>query len=139
MSTPLISAVSLPYDYDARATCPKWLVFLDTVLEGDVERIKLLQQWFGYLLTPDTTLHAFMVLEGEGAEAFRRDQVELEDGLAEVAAVIPRVAPGGEVHVVVLGGSLLCHSLCSRKKPSFSCAARSEYEKSTMSSTARSV
>jgi putative DNA primase/helicase len=61
------SAVCLPYDYDAAADCPQWHSFLNRVLEGDAERIELLQQWFGYLLTPDTSLHAFMVLEGEGA------------------------------------------------------------------------
>jgi len=61
------SAVNLPYDYDSNAKCPLWLDFLNRVLEGDKERIELLQQWFGYLLTPDTSLQAFMVLEGEGA------------------------------------------------------------------------
>jgi P4 family phage/plasmid primase-like protien len=37
------------------------------VLEGDQERIRLLQEWFGYCLTPDTSQHKFLVLEGEGA------------------------------------------------------------------------
>jgi len=61
------SSVRFPYDYDPNATCPKWLGFLHRVLEGDAERIRLLQQWFGYILTPDTSLHSFLVLEGEGA------------------------------------------------------------------------
>jgi putative DNA primase/helicase len=61
------STVALPYDYDAKATCPQWLRFLHTVFEDDEERIQLLQQWFGYLLTPDTSQQSFMVLEGEGA------------------------------------------------------------------------
>jgi hypothetical protein len=47
--------------------CPRWLRFLEEVLEGDKDRISLLQEWFGYCLTHDTSLHAFMVLEGSGA------------------------------------------------------------------------
>jgi putative DNA primase/helicase len=52
---------------DDRAQCPTWLKFLDEVLERDIERISLLQEWFGYCLTPDTSQHKFMILEGEGA------------------------------------------------------------------------
>jgi putative DNA primase/helicase len=61
------SGVRLPYDYEPLAKCPRWLAFLDRVLEGDEERIQLLQEWCGYLLTPDTSLQRFLVLEGEGA------------------------------------------------------------------------
>ena len=57
---------TFPYDYNAAATCPGWLKFLDEVLEGDQERIRLLQQWFGYCLTADTTQQKFVVAVGEG-------------------------------------------------------------------------
>jgi putative DNA primase/helicase len=61
------TAVCLPQEYDAGATAPKWNAFLDEVLEGDAERIGLLQEWFGYSLVYDTKLHKFMMLEGDGA------------------------------------------------------------------------
>ncbi|MEX2025863.1 MAG: phage/plasmid primase, P4 family, partial [Pirellulaceae bacterium] len=61
------SAVCLPYDFDVTATCPKWEAFLERNLELDPERIKLLQEWAGYLLLPDTGFQRFLVLEGEGA------------------------------------------------------------------------
>lgn len=61
------STVCLPYDFDIAATCPKWEAFLDRNLEGDAERIHLLQEWAGYLLLPDTGYQRFLVLEGEGA------------------------------------------------------------------------
>jgi putative DNA primase/helicase len=61
------STVAFPVDYDPKATCPRWLAFLREVMEGDPERIEFLQEWAGYLLTPDTTLHRFVVAEGEGA------------------------------------------------------------------------
>jgi P4 family phage/plasmid primase-like protien len=57
----------VPYAFDPTARCPMWEQFLDKVLEGDVERIHILQEWFGLLLTPDTTFQKFLVLEGEGA------------------------------------------------------------------------
>jgi putative DNA primase/helicase len=61
------SQTSFPYEYAPNATCPTWSRFLDEVLEGDQERISLIQEWFGYCLTPDTSHHKFLVLEGEGA------------------------------------------------------------------------
>jgi putative DNA primase/helicase len=61
------STTCLPYSFDAKATCPRWLEFLDTVLEGDTERIRLLQESCGYLLTPDTRFHKFLLLQGAGA------------------------------------------------------------------------
>jgi P4 family phage/plasmid primase-like protien len=57
----------VPYAFDPTAACPMWEQFLDKVLEGDAERINILQEWFGLLLTPDTTFQKFLVLEGEGA------------------------------------------------------------------------
>lgn len=61
------SPVYLPYGYDMIAQCPRWLEFVKEVLEKDEERITLLQQWFGYCLTQDTSQQRFLVLEGEGA------------------------------------------------------------------------
>lgn len=61
------STVCLPYEFDADAKCPLWEGFLERNLELDPERIKLLQEWAGYLLLPDTGQQKFLVLEGEGA------------------------------------------------------------------------
>lgn len=57
----------LPYDYDPNAKCPRWLKFLDEVMEKDTERIELLQQWAGYILTNDLRQHKFLLCVGEGA------------------------------------------------------------------------
>lgn len=61
------STVCLPYAFDPTATCQKWQAFLEKNLEMDPERIKILQEWAGYLLLPDTSEQKFLVLEGEGA------------------------------------------------------------------------
>lgn len=61
------SMASLPYEFDPDAKCPIWESFLEYNLELDPERIKLAQEWAGYLLLPDTGEQKFMILEGEGA------------------------------------------------------------------------
>lgn len=60
------SMVSLPYPFDPTATCPRWDAFLEYNLEMDPERIKLVQEWAGYLLLNTTDEQKFMILEGEG-------------------------------------------------------------------------
>lgn len=57
----------LAASFDPAATCPKWLAFLHHNLEGDAERIAILQEWFGYCITHDTSFQKFMILNGEGA------------------------------------------------------------------------
>lgn len=54
----------LPYSYDPTATAPQWLTFLHSTLEGDLERIALLQEWLGYLLVSSRAYHKAMLLVG---------------------------------------------------------------------------
>ena len=62
--TPLwVSPVCLPYDFNPDATCPQWEAFLQQVFP-DGEQIGLLQEWFGYCLTHDTSLQKCMVWMG---------------------------------------------------------------------------
>jgi len=56
----------LPYNYDKDAQCLRWQAFLDDVMEGDEERIELLQEWAGYLLTNTLKYQKFMLMAGEG-------------------------------------------------------------------------
>ncbi len=60
------SMVSLPYTFDPEADCPTWRRVLHSNQEEDFERINLLQEWTGYLLTASTDEQKFMILEGEG-------------------------------------------------------------------------
>jgi putative DNA primase/helicase len=61
------STVCLPYGYEPKAECARWLAFLGEILESDQERMDLLQEWFGYCLTTDTSLQKSLILVGEGA------------------------------------------------------------------------
>lgn len=54
----------VPYDFDPNATAPRWVAFLEEVFEGDKERIALLQEWFGYMLSPTYQYQKIMLLIG---------------------------------------------------------------------------
>lgn len=60
------SPFRLDYPFDPEADCPKWIDYLDYCMDGDQERINLLQEWAGYLLTSTNDLQRFLVLEGDG-------------------------------------------------------------------------
>lgn len=61
------SPVCLPYPFDPDADCPRWKRVTAENLDHDPQRLAIAQEWAGYLLTPDTGMQRFMVLEGEGA------------------------------------------------------------------------
>lgn len=49
---------------------PKWQAYLDGVFQPDpdkAEKIALLQEWLGYLLVPDASMHKMLWLVGSGA------------------------------------------------------------------------
>jgi putative DNA primase/helicase len=59
------NAYALEYDFDPAAPPPlKWLSFLEQVWGTDTESIAALQEWFGYLLTPDTKQQKILMMVG---------------------------------------------------------------------------
>lgn len=54
----------MPYNYRPNALAPRWLLFLNEVLEGDHERIALLQEWLGYMMIPSYIYQKIMLLLG---------------------------------------------------------------------------
>jgi P4 family phage/plasmid primase-like protien len=61
------SRVCLSFPFDVNAFCPRWIAFLNEMLEGDQDLITLLQQWFGYLLLADTRQQKALILVGDGS------------------------------------------------------------------------
>lgn len=57
-----VSLYCLPFDFNPDAVCPQWLAFLESSLSA--EGIALLQEWFGYCLTPDVSLQKFLLMVG---------------------------------------------------------------------------
>lgn len=55
---------AVPHEYDVAATCSAWFEFLADVYDDDRERINLLQEFFGYLLTADTRMQSILMLVG---------------------------------------------------------------------------
>jgi len=54
----------LPYCYDPTKLANQWLAFLYEVFEGDQERVDLLQEWFGYMLSSSYIHHKVLFLLG---------------------------------------------------------------------------
>lgn len=56
-----------PVLYDPRATCPRWLQFLDEVFGGSQELVDFLHRLVGYSVSGDTSVHGLYVLWGSGS------------------------------------------------------------------------
>jgi len=54
----------LPYNFDPKADCPLFKKFIQEILPGDAKKIRLLQEWMGYLILPKTDQQKFMVFNG---------------------------------------------------------------------------
>jgi P4 family phage/plasmid primase-like protien len=61
------TTTQLPYRYDPAATCRLWETFIDDIMQGDGEHVRLLRQWCGYLFRPDLREQKFLLCVGEGA------------------------------------------------------------------------
>lgn len=55
---------SLPYNFDADATCPLFEKFLLDIFPDDPKKRLLAQEWAGLLLVPDTSFQKLMVFNG---------------------------------------------------------------------------
>lgn len=64
--TPMFFSVNaLDFAYDPNAPEPvQWIHFFDTLWPDEPEPIALTQEWFGYLLTPDTRYQKMLVIVG---------------------------------------------------------------------------
>jgi putative DNA primase/helicase len=78
------NVLSCRYDHDAR--CTLWLRFLGDVLEGKQDLIDLLQEWFGYCLTSDTSFQKLLWMHGVSGA-----------GKSTVATILQRVIGGQNV------------------------------------------
>jgi len=59
------NATALEFDFDENAPPPvEWLRFLASMWHDDLLSIELLQDWFGYLLTPDTSHQKILLAVG---------------------------------------------------------------------------
>lgn len=59
------STIRIPYIYDEKASCGLWLKTIDEILEGNKDKLDLLQEFMGYCLTRDTRMEKALLLLGE--------------------------------------------------------------------------
>jgi len=59
------STIRIPYPFDNAASCPLWIQTLNQILEGNKEKIEILQEFFGYCLTRDTRQRKALLLLGD--------------------------------------------------------------------------
>jgi P4 family phage/plasmid primase-like protien len=64
-SNNLFTTATLSYGYTPTAPCDLWLSTIEQWLNGDEERIALLQEWFGYNMTTSNYLEQLMFIYGE--------------------------------------------------------------------------
>lgn len=60
------SQIYLPFDFDSSAECPKALAVINENLDYDIQKINVLQEWFGYLLLSTNQAQKFLCMEGSG-------------------------------------------------------------------------
>ena len=84
-----LQSVLLPVEYDASATCPAFLRFLDDIFAGGEELAGWLQKAIGYSLTGSTREQVFFVLHGGGSNG----KSTLLDLLAELFGEYHRKTP----------------------------------------------
>lgn len=65
-STPtFFTTCSVDYEFDhTRPPCERWMQFISELWPDDQESVQLLQEWFGYCLTPDTSQQKIAMLIG---------------------------------------------------------------------------
>lgn len=90
------SEVCLDFDFLPDATCPKWEKFLSQVFDDDEDLIHLLRQWFGLLLTCDTSYQKILFIVGQPRSGKGTIYRIIEYVLGEAACVSPTLTSLGE-------------------------------------------
>lgn len=62
-----LNTILIPYNYDPQAQCPLWNDKLPEIMDNDINKIKCIQEFFGYCLTRGTENAKALFCIGEGA------------------------------------------------------------------------
>jgi P4 family phage/plasmid primase-like protien len=82
---------TLPFEYDANATCPLWEKFLSDVWGSDTDSIEALQEMFGYIISGDTKQQKFFNIIGPRRSGKGTINKVLVDLLGEHNTVAPEL------------------------------------------------
>lgn len=78
-----------PVRFDAMATCPRFLAFLDRIFAGDADLIRFIQKAIGYSLTGAVTEQVFFLCYGTGANGKSTLMELIAAGLGDYALTAP--------------------------------------------------
>lgn len=59
------STIRIPYKFDCEFQCPLWIKSIGEILEDSVDKIELMQEFFGYCTIPDVKQKKAMLFIGE--------------------------------------------------------------------------
>ena len=62
-----MSSIQVDYDFDDSAKCERWIRFIDEIMDGREDSIKLIQEMSGYILFNDCKIQKAFFLIGDGA------------------------------------------------------------------------
>lgn len=89
----LFTTAACGFDYEEDPPPPaQWLTFLDDIFAGEQEQVDLLQEWFGYCLSPDCSLDKAMVLVGPARSGKGTVMQMLRELLSPSSVVGPTLA-----------------------------------------------
>jgi len=109
--TKYYSTIRLPYPYDRNAKCPRWLQFVEEIFPDDPVSQRVLQEWFGYCLTPDTRHEKALFCLGEGVNGKTKALNVLEQLVGpKNCSHVPLDKLDADFHTVTLYNKLL--NLC---------------------------
>ncbi len=109
-STPnLFTTTALPIAFDQAAKCPEWEAFVESSLGDEPDKIALLQEWLGYCMTPDMSLHKMMFFRGPPA-AGKGTVLRAMEALVgpSQTATLSLHSMAGDFGVAELPGKLIC-------------------------------
>lgn len=105
----LFTTAALPINFDPNATCPAWDSFRESSLGDEPAKIDLLQEWMGYVMTPDRSMHKMMFLRGPTAAGKSRVLEVLEALVGSEQTAASSLADlAGPFGLAPLLGKLLC-------------------------------
>jgi len=105
------STIRLPYPYNRKSKCPRWLQFVEEIFPGDEVSQRVFQEWFGYCLTPDTRHEKALFCLGEGVNGKTKALKVLEHLVGHAnCSHIPLDKLDADFHTVSLFNKLL--NLC---------------------------
>ena len=103
-----LSTIQLAFPYDSEAKCPLWEKFLIDTMNGDKDKIMLLQEIGGYGFWPDNGLEKcfFLIGDGGNGKGVFMDTIKAVYG-KENCSALPLSSFGGQFDPIMLQYSLV--------------------------------